>query len=91
MAAVLVFLFQCSGHFCMHRIRQSEKDSSNCIGWKRPLRPPSASSCSKQDLLEQVAQGHIQSSLEYLQGWRSHRLSESLALVFGHPHSENIS
>lgn len=43
---------------------------------------------SKQGQEQQTAQGHVQSAVEYLQGWRFHNLSGQPVPVFDHLHSE---
>ena len=42
----------------------------------------------KRRCLEQVAQDHVQTTFEYLQGWRLHNLPGQSVSVLGHPHSE---
>ena len=44
----------------------------------------------KQGQLQQVAQDHVQSGFEYLQGWRLHNLSGQPIPVSGHPHGKNV-
>lgn len=44
--------------------------------------------CSDQGLLEQLAEEHVQSDSEHLQGWKLHNLSGKPVPVFDHPHSK---
>jgi len=44
----------------------------------------------KPDHLEQVAQHHVQTAFQYLQGWRFHILSGIPVLVLIHSHSEDV-
>ena len=40
--------------------------------------------------LKPVAQGHVQTAFEYLQGGRLHNLSGQTLPVLSHPHSKNV-
>lgn len=46
--------------------------------WKASLEGSSANSCSNQGQQEQVAQSHVPSGFAYVQGLRSHSLSQHL-------------
>ena len=51
---------------------------------------PSPAPLPKQDQLEQVAQDCVQSSSEYLQGWRLHNSSGQTVPVFDHPQNKEV-
>lgn len=65
------------------------------LAWLLTVSPPSEagrdlwkSSCPtsmlKQGLQELVTQGHVQTALEYLQGWRLHSISAQPVLSYLH-------
>ena len=44
----------------------------------------------KQGHLQLVAQDHVQTAFEYLQGWRIHNLSGQPVPVLSHPHGAKV-
>lgn len=55
--------------------------------WRKPLKVP----CSKQVQLEEVSQGHVPLSFEFVQGWRTHSVSGQHVPVLSHPLCDTFS